>query len=350
MNYLSKSVGWMSSVLSSPLPATSVKIFDVAEQVDAEKIGERIERDEHYFSLWVNQLYLDKGNLAWAEYDPTVLFVTDYMYAGERVTVPYVIGPAMIKNTPGPIPHGFLINDIKVAGPVPFKGGNIGITVILYAMKRTDFARELLKIVQGLSSAVGAPADIATLLKVGVSLIDGIEAAVGLGETRSIVGHRREINTSSRMGLRSFFSALSNDASFNDRSLQIKSGRLLLNEDGRAMPYSGSDFVLYSLVGSETRGDDQLLGLEKLRKSAMRDAAGKSDDEWQRAKSTMATLYQELVSSDDLTLAEANQLADTYIAKLKDAHRRSKIKMLSTGVQVRAADKALEKFKVITKM
>ena len=119
-----------------------------------------IVRDRAYFKLYINELFLAEGRNWWATYDPVVLVITEFVYDKGRISVPMIVGPNMIQQKMGSLPHGVVLHDTRVAGPYPFRGGPVAVTVILYKVKHHDYARSLLRFVESVSSAVGVPADL----------------------------------------------------------------------------------------------------------------------------------------------------------------------------------------------
>jgi hypothetical protein len=68
-------------------------------------------------------------------------------------------------------------------GPHPFRGGNVAVSVILYKVQRDNFAKGVMKFVEGVSSAIGIPANIGLLTKVGNAFIDGLDTLLGMPGT-----------------------------------------------------------------------------------------------------------------------------------------------------------------------
>jgi hypothetical protein len=239
--------------------------------------------------------------------------------------VPKIVGPDLIQQKMGKLPHGFMLHDTLVAGPYPFRGGPVAISVILYKVKHHDYARGLLKFVEGVSSAIGVPADLGTLTKVGGAILDGFETLLDLGDTVPVAGHRIEIETATTRGFVSSYSALISEGGVDVSRLRVQDGRLqMLAPGGEPQKYDAADYVLYSVAGSDRRGEDRTLPFYPMRDQALSAALAGDENSWKRAKATLLSLYQQMVLSADLTGEETDELLQKYRKDLEDCRRRSK--------------------------
>ena len=84
------------------------------------------------------------------------------------------------------------------------------------------------------------------------------------------------------------------------------------------LEYQDADYVLYSLTGNSRRSDESSLPFYPMRKQALNSVLA-GEEGWKRAKATLPSIYQEMVSSDDLIPAEADELIETYKADLLKA-------------------------------
>jgi hypothetical protein len=283
-------------------------------------VGEEIVKDQDYFSIEINELYLARDRRWWATYDPVVLIISEFVYGSDRIVVPKVVGPAMIENQFGKLPLGIVLNDTRVVGPHPFRGDRIKITVVLYRVRHDTLARELLRLVEQISTAVGVPADAGALVKVGHAILDGIESLLGLGDTEPVVGHRIELDGNRLQGLRSSSTVLSSGAREDLSDLWVDSGRLFTGEVGKsATQYEAADYVLYTLQRHTSRGEEATLPFYGLYEQALKGAlfADDNGESWKQAKASLLSLYQQMVMSPDLTGNEADSLFSKYANDLK---------------------------------
>lgn len=303
-------------------------------------VGEEIVKNEDYFSLEINELYLAYDRRWWSTYDPAVLIITEFLYNKTITVVPKIVGPAMIGNTPGKLPLGVVLHDTRAVGPYPYRGGRISVTVVLYRVRHDSAARRLLHFVEQVSSAVGVPADYGTLTKVGHTILEGVESLMGMGETEPVAGHRVELDGERLQGLRSASTVLisANDQELNN--LWVESGRLRTwAADKSEAPFEAADYVLYTLQRHSSRGDEMTLPFYTLYEQAIRSAmlADDEGESWKQAKASLLTLYQQMVVSPDITDREADRLFARYTEDLKEKREIARnIQKLGQGTPDRA--------------
>jgi hypothetical protein len=183
-------------------------------------IGEKIAKDVAYFSIRVNELFLKDGRSFLDTYDPMLLVVSDFLHGGVRANVPFVVGADQLKLPATlPSPGSLRFNDILVCGPHPFRGGNLAISIILYKVQRDNHAKDFLKFIESLSSAIGPTANLELLTRVGNAFIEGLDTLLKTKGTIPIMGHRIEFDTTSIAGLSSSVFLLTSDTKINESSL-----------------------------------------------------------------------------------------------------------------------------------
>jgi hypothetical protein len=62
---------------------------------NGKNLGGKFERDEHYFQVEVNEMFLTYEREWFAKYDPMVLVVSEFTYDKKVEAVPFVVGPMM---------------------------------------------------------------------------------------------------------------------------------------------------------------------------------------------------------------------------------------------------------------
>jgi hypothetical protein len=325
---------FVEEIAAAPLPRAKVLRIPPQQCFPPDVAGRWLQKDTDYFSIRVNEICLAEGRRLWQEYEPMVLVITDFIYGSKRTVVPFVVGPGLLKKTQSELPRGMVYNDILVAGPHPFRGGNIAISVILYKVKRENYAEGLLQVIEGISSAVGTPADIAMLTKVGGAVLEGLGVLLNMRDTVPLIGHRMDVDTT--MGFSSGFYLLSSDApDLSLSSLNVQNGRLtnLLSETG-SPSVRPVDYVLYSVNSSPRRADETTLSFHPLYKEA-RAAVLTGKEGWTRAKSILLTLYQHMLNSDDLVPAETEELFEKFRTELLAIRaRREEVAVLSKMGQI----------------
>lgn len=315
-------VALWKSLSTGRLPLPMVAFIPAQSCEPAGSAGYPIRRDEMYFTIRINEFHLAENREWWSVYDPMVLVVCEFGYGKDRIAVPTVIGPNLIqKKNPGDQPrHGVVLLDARVTGPHPFRGGDIDLSVALYKVKRVDYARNFLKAVDTLSTALGDLGQMQAVAKTGGALLEGVEAILGLPETEFLAGHRVSMASSPVKPLAAGSSALITPTVPSLSNLVVINDRLHLKSDGAIKPYRSSDFVLLSIAGSESRGDS-LLPFYQMKTDALMalwDGEGGND----RAKANLIAAYQQMRKSTDMTELECGRLFDAWLAEFENEKKR----------------------------
>jgi hypothetical protein len=237
--------------------------------------GVWIRRDESYFTLRVNEMHLSANRQWYSVYDPLVLVVTEFNHGNQRVTVPSVVGPNLIrKQAAGQTPrHGSLLLDTRVTGPHPYKGGDIDVSVSFYQIERKNYAEVLFSVVERLSSALGAAGQLAMIARTGAALLEGVAGLLGLDGTVMLAGQRISLTTSPLDPLKTgFYAMIAPPVPQRPSALRVRDRRLCISRGTNGndeTPYQDSDFVLVGISGSDARGDDSLLPFHDLKVDAL---------------------------------------------------------------------------------
>ncbi len=273
--------------------------------------GNEIVPETHYFGVTLNQMNLRAGQEWWVTYDPLVYISVEFRYGAERVTVPKLIGPSVLR---GQLPmadtklaHGFVIKNLRVVGPHPFRGDDITLTVVLYKVKRTDYAKHFLRFAETISGSIGLPAQVDMVIKVGGVVVDALEALFEVSETKAVLGHQIGFNASSLRGLQAQMVGI-----FDGQNSATGSTSIRVVEDELIAPNSVGNFVLYSLWKSDRRSNEGAASFSDLAAKIRECALSANEEAWTRGKAMLLTLYQQLLSSPDLVRDEAKQLFSNY--------------------------------------
>jgi hypothetical protein len=331
--------GFIERLRKAPYPVPTLTQIPPAQCLPAGTAGTKIPKDEAYFSLRINEVSLESGRTDWNTFDPMAVVLTEFVYGNKVISVPFVVGSDLFKQANHRLPHGLLFRNILACGPHPFRGGNVAISLVLYKVKRDNYAKGLLKFIQGVSSAVGAPADIGMLTKVGEALVDGLDTLLNMSDTVPLLGQRLELSTATIAGLTSTYWLLSDQKDLKPENVKVENGEVFLNEPGQQR-LPPTDYVLYSIEAQSRRGDESKLPFYPMRKQAF-DAVPSGDEGWTRAKALLLAMYTEMMTSDDIVAAEAEDLFEKYKAGLLLARdKQQKSAMLTLGEKEKQLDAA----------
>ena len=332
--------GFVQSLAAGPLKQPKAVTIPPANCLPAGSSGADITRDKCYLTLTVNELFLSEARKWWTQYQPMVVFATSFVQGDSTVTVPAVVGPSLLDQPGKKLPRGLLLNNIEVAGPIPYRGGNLTINVLLYRVQHTNHAKDLLKVVEGVSKAIGPAVDTSMLTKVGGALMDGVGSLLALGDTEPIMGQRFTMSPVGPGGIKTFYAALiGTDAQASPDSLSVDFGKLRSGTGQTASEFTTDDYVLYSLSASTRRTDESTLRFYPLLQRATQDAFRGGDDNWKTAKATFSEAWQQMSISPDLIPEQAEELFEDWKKKLlAEKARGEETRMLSVGDEEKSAE------------
>lgn len=310
-----------------------------ASHVDKET-GDPFLRDQHYFVIRINQIFIKYERQLWKEYAPMVLAVSEFDYDEDTMVVPFVVGPSLLEKDKIALPSGFLFSDTKVAGIHPYKGGGLKLTVILYQVKRDDLAKKLLKVVEKMASLLDFSQALATYLKVANVLVDTVMDLIeGDNTNEPIIGLRKEFDPFDDFAPGYFALIDSRETNVDVGSLWVKGNRLYRGDSmADSEAFTDADFVLYSIRQSTSRDDFTKLAFYSQWKVAMAESWTKDAEKWTSAQANWTTLCQMMALSADLITPQAENLADECYAQMESNHNRVTAKYAQMGAGQSASE------------
>jgi hypothetical protein len=303
-----------------------------ASHVDCpDNIGKTLQSDRDYFRVTVNEIFLARSRQWFTTFDPMALAASEFVYAGDDAIVPFVVGPSLAEKTVGAnIPEGMVFKDTRVAGPHPYRGGGIALTMVLYGMPRSNYARQLLELVESTAGALDFAVPLSSYTKLAGVVLDGVEAVLGIdGAAKPIVGERKQLDP-----VQTGYFALVDcpETTIDAHQLWVRDNELVFGADlesaqplrqVRERENNPADYVLYSITSSE-RDDVSKLPFFETWQRIVREAERSSKaDIWESAKANMTTLLEMLHTSPDLTSPHAARLAKEYLDDMVATHEQA---------------------------
>jgi hypothetical protein len=288
----------------------------------ADNLGAALAADQQYFEIRINELYLTYQRKWFAEYDPMVLVISEFSYAGQPTAVPVVVGPAMLSqlNPNTKAPAGMVFANTCAVGPHPYRGGEIALTVILYRSKREDHARKLLDLVENMAKALDFAVPVSAYLKVAGAVMDGVEVLTGTdGTADPLIGRRDAFSP-----VEPAYYVLTNAPEADLGDLWVRDKCLVQGTSPeKATSFRQAEYVLYSITTAK-RDDVSKLPFYPTWQHVLQEVNKSSkQDIWDSAKANMAALLGMLDTSPDLTEPHKAALADKWIATMKTLHERA---------------------------
>lgn len=316
---------FLSRIPGSKSPAAILERIPDSQCTPAESSGKVIDRDS-YFALRVNQLVLAEDVEWYVKYDPMVVVIFSFNYGAQRLMVPCVIGPDFIRNQfkTAPPRYGTILTDICVAGPHPYRGGGIDLSLCFYKVRRVNYAESLLKVAEGLSQSLLA-GQFGTWIGAGGTLLDALSGLLGLDETVYIAGYRTSLGHHIYPLTSAYFCLTTPSAGLQLPSCLVQNGRLFQDSGAGAItPYQGSDFVLLSVEGYKRRDDTDRFPFFASKKEAL-SALFNKDDGYQRAKGGLGSAYEQLRKSADFTEGDIACTFKEWMADFQKLKREAEL-------------------------
>ena len=155
-----------------------------------------------YFEVRAHELFLANNRVLWTTHDPVAVVAVAVSSTTARQSRSRVSSaPACLRlrrapaGAPGEARHGTVLKDTLVAGPYPYRGGDVDVTVRLYAAERDNKARTLLRTAERLTGAIADPGGVATFEKTTEAVVSAIESMFGLTPMRYLAGARLAART-----------------------------------------------------------------------------------------------------------------------------------------------------------
>lgn len=290
------------------------------------RLGPHFKDKAHYFQIVINEMFLAKAREWWVKYAPMAFVASSYIYDTKVETSPFVVGPAMLEQFKQQVPQGMIFENVPVSGLHPYQGGPLTLTIILNKLERENNAEKLLKVVEGISSAIDPSNAFSSYLKMAGTIVDGVEAIFGLKETEPVLGYHTAINPDVGQVLEPFYFVMINEdeAQVDPKRFWVRNNRLCYGQDlATAQSYLNHDFILLSVRQGDKRTDERTLSFYPLWETA-RDLAMQPDKPfWEQAKAHFNTLARSLAKSSDLTNPDSQRFTNEYRAELKQRREQA---------------------------
>jgi hypothetical protein len=289
---------------------------------------EAFRADEHYFLVRVNEMYLMYEREWFAKYDPMVLVVTEFIYDKGEQAVPFVVGPNLLESRGQEAPAGMVFSDTRVAGLHPYRGDRVSLSVVLCRVQRVNYAEKVLGLVESAAGVLDFAIALGTYIKVASVVLDGVKALFSMDDaSQPLIGHRKEFDPQAGDVFAPAYFALidPSEGEVSPETLWVRDNRLYTGETlETSSAFRETDFVLYSIMATGDRSDERTLPFYPLFERVKAGASSRDEADWKRAKGDMASLWQTLVLSPDLTETQAKQLRTRYRAKLEELLEEAK--------------------------
>lgn len=280
------------------------------------------EPNEFYFDIRLCELYLRKSKEAGREFAPRALAITECLYGdGEELTLPIAVGEQLMAQIgqradtgDGQKPISF--RDCLLAGPLPYRGGDIGFFAGLYRVESGNFADSVFSLVADIGGSLGF--DLSKYLDIGRQLTTRLPALLGVDTGDWRIGHYAPLYKEKDGFFNRYLVLLGEDGEdFDLDSLEVREedSRATLRERAPAgdEDFTKRDYALVRLDSSETRGDYARFGFHKRLTEIKKYIA---DRQLEKAEWAKIEQIQEIAESPDLTNLHQHALIAMYRVKI----------------------------------
>lgn len=285
------------------------------------------QKNQHYFQVLINEMYLTDSRQWFVEYDPVAIVAATYKYGSEYQTTPSVVGPVLLKQYSDAVAQGAIIRNAPVTSLNAYTGGPITLTIFLNAVKRANNAEKVLSVLENITGAVSPVAPVLPLqsyLKIAGNIMDSVKTLLGLDDTEALISYRFTVNPDINQVFAPSHIVLidMDEDEARGKHFWVKEGRLVEGAEGNA--YREHNFVLLQIAQGVQRSDEETLPFYSLWRRTQEIANGAtSDSAWADAKAHFNTLKRALLESPDLTRPDFERLVNAYLATTVELRRQA---------------------------
>lgn len=304
-----------------------------------------IEAERGYFQIRVAEMYLGYERSLWQKLAPAALCVCDFKYGadGKEVRVPFFVSNRMFEG----VAEGggdlgkvrIRLRDTRVLGPVPFRGGDVGLFAGLYRTVVEDERKALFSLFDKLLGVAHAGSFL-PYVQLAEKISDELSTLLGMEAVQCVVAERQVFGQGARP-LRSGHLAIFSceEQRLAGVRLEVDNGSLKIVEGAGSRAFDLCDYCLLRIETSDTRDDVTTLPFHQKWKQAR---ASLLSDQLGPARAALVECQRLLLDSEDLTEDHRNKLLEFYQAAFLQEHKRIEQASAADGVQVRGERKAFK--------
>ncbi len=267
-----------------------------------------IDADQAYFVIRIAEMYLNHTRTLWRKFYPLLHGYIEHAGQAEHA----VAGPAQLPDI-GSTNLDRLINlNYRLAGPLPFRGGDVSVYIGLFSVPGQDVTKTLLDTlgtIAGLAGAgLGQAVPLANAVKAGVEGLIGLDSCALQLAVRDTFFQNNPLRSGFYVGINAAVGDVAVD------QLWIRQGRLLVGADPiAARPYEDHDYMLLEVERRDRREDwPRLPGLAEFQErfaAVMRDAGRTPREKRQHLASLWPAFTQALHDSAYLVQPDRDHIA-----------------------------------------
>jgi len=225
---------------------------------------DRLTPNGFYFDIRLCELYLRKSAEAGRSFVPRALAITECLYAqGEELTLPVAVGDhilAQIETTAdaGDSQKAVTFSNCPLAGPMPYRGGDIGFFNGLYRVESGNLADSVFNLVADVTGNFGL--NFTNYLNVGRQVANRLPSLLGLDSGDWRIGHYAPIYKPGDKFFNRYLILFGQDGEpFDIKSLEVREENsletLCVKNGNGVKSFDSRDYMLIKLNSELERND-----------------------------------------------------------------------------------------------
>lgn len=272
-----------------------------------------------YFEIRLKQMFLQDRRAYAREFTALSSFNTEFLFGGQRIETPLVVGPSMLANIE--IANGDHLEflNTRLIGPCPYEGDDIELFAGLFRMTTNDWAKQTLGLLELLTKTFDT-SKLGSTLNLAKPLAESVESFFGMKDVEYRLGKHLSFAAPGTGGgvqgtLQPAYLALLRTprSQLDGNELWIRDGRLCHGDDANSLTeFAGCDFMLLHIAPLRSRSDFSSFEFHQnhWRKIEELLAAEKNDE----AEQTFRLLAANLVQCNDIVMGHRRALLGQYRA------------------------------------
>lgn len=280
-----------------------------------------------YFEIRLKHMLLQDQREYFREFIPLASFNTEFLFGGERVNTPLVVGPSMLSNVQR-VSQGDRVEflNTRLVGPCPYEGDDLELFAGLFRLTTNDWAKQALSLLEVLTKTFDT-SKLSSAIKLASPLASGIEGFFGMKDVEFRLGKHLSFSAPSielRDGqLQPVHVALLRlpRAQLNTEQAArfwVREGRLCYGaSEAELEPFTGCDFLLLDISPLAARSDYSSFDFHRKHWRKIEDllAVQKTDE----ARAAFKLLAASIAQCDDIVRSHRFALLKQYKAWIDDS-------------------------------
>jgi len=276
-----------------------------------------IKARQNYFEISLTEQFLKDRREYWNEYIPLTLFLTEFIYANERRSFPFVVGPDLLQSLEQiEGDENIRYKNTRVVGPTPYHGDNVTLFAGLFRVRTKNWAAQTIGLLETVAKSFD-PTKLSSYVAIAEPLLTGIEGFFGMGDDMQFrIGQRDEYRDSEIHATNVFRSGYwvmirENQDNIAKENFWVKDSQLYYGKRKNSLePYKESDYLLFEISASDKRNDYETFEFHEHWENARIAVIRKNA---QQAETEFESLKVKLLSSKDIIESQKNQLLLMYL-------------------------------------